>query len=211
MKTWADFYDYIIPVLPGVTTDVVDLHLRNAAIEFCNETGVADYEAEPITLQEGVSQYSVLLPGADYNVARIKSASLDNRVIEPTTPDQLDNNHYGWKDIIGTPLTYFMVDPYTVRVFPIPDKSGELLNLTYTLRPNRDATGIDDYIFERYVEGICHGAIMRLSMMPAKPWTNLEQAQGAGIMFRAAKRDATIEVNKSFTRAKLQVRLRRVM
>lgn len=211
MKKWADFYDYVIPALPGVETDLVTFHVRNAAIEFCEETGIADFQASQVSLVEGQDEYSVMLHGADYTVARIKSAYLDEKYLVPTTPDQLDRSRANWSEHKGSPVMYFMPDPTVLKLYPTPDKSGQVLKLVYTLMPTRDSVGVEDFLFERYVEDIAHGAISRLAMMPAKPWTNLETAANSGLMFRAAKRDAAIEINKGFTRSQLKVSMRRIV
>ena len=211
MKTWADFYDYVLPYLPGITGDMASLHIRNATIEFCDETGVADFEATPIPLVKDQAQYSVVQDGASYNVARIKSAYVGEYPLTATTADVLDESNLNWKSHKGQPVKYLQPSPNTVLVYPIPDEAVGSLQLTYTLRPNRTSMGIEDFIFERYVEAIASGAIYRSASMPNKPWTNDKLALENRIMFRNAINDATVEVNKSFTRAKLQVKFKRIV
>lgn len=38
MKKWADFYDYLLPDVPGCPLAMADLQLRQAAREFCEMT-----------------------------------------------------------------------------------------------------------------------------------------------------------------------------
>jgi hypothetical protein len=209
VKIWSDFFDYVLPWLPGISQDMAAQHIRNAAIEFCDESGIADYDSEPIVLEAGEPRYDMSLAGADYNVARIRAAYIDKNPINPTYLDLLAASGVNWKEHTGTPYLYFQPDPLTIQVYPTPEKDGEELTFTYTLRPNRDSVGVEDFIFERYVEAIAYGAITRAASMPNKPWTNDKLALEHRIMFRNAINDGKVEVNKSFTRARLQVKLKR--
>lgn len=211
MKTWADFYDYILPLVPGATFELVNLHLRNSAIEFLDETGVVDYIADPIVSVAGQSTYGINAAGADYFSARVKSATYDGDIIWPVTSDSLDANVVEWRLREGEPTSYLMPYPTQIRLYPTPDVSGKVLQLELTLRPTRDSAGVEDYVFERYVESIVHGAVARLAAMPNKPWTNVEVALRAGAFFTKDKRDAAIEVSKNFTRTSLKVKLKRIV
>lgn len=209
MKVWYDFFDYVLPWLPGISTDMAALLIRNAAIEFCDETGIADFDYDGFVIEQGKSQYDLTLAGADYSVARIKVAYINNSPIHPTYLDLLVKQGGNWREHTGVPYLYFLPTPEIFQVYPTPDTSGAILTFTYTLRPTRDSIGVADFIFERYVEAIASGAITRAASMPNKPWTNDKLALENRILFRNAINDGKVEVNKSFTRTTLQVNFRR--
>lgn len=198
-------------MVPGASQDITTLAIRNSAIEFCEETGVTDFVDTPKTLVAGQATYAIGDTGIAYSVARIKEAVLDNDPLEATSVDELSNRYIDWAKQTATPKKYVQLDPTQIRLFPIPDKSVGTLYLTYTTKPTRTSTGIDDFIFDRYVEAIADGAIARLASMPNKPWSSPSVAATANVDFCNKKRDAKIEVNKSFTRAKLKVKLKRIV
>lgn len=209
MKLWSDFFDYVAPLLPGADESLMKLHIRNAAIEFCNDTRVATYSL-PVTTVVGQAVYDISLSGADYTPVLINSARVGLRELRPTTKDYLNGTVLGWRNDTGTPRMFLSDDPYSVQFYPAPDEAFEVV-VELAVKPSRESTGIEDYIFDRYVEAIAHGAVARIASIPQKPYTNPQVAQMASMEFSRAKSNSRTEVYKSFTRVGTKVKLKRIM
>ena len=207
MKIWSDFFDYVAPLVPGADPALLELHIRNAAIDFCNDTRAATYSL-PITMSVGQSIYDISLNGADYTPVIINSVRIADRQLEPLNTDYLNSTIHGWRDDTGTPRAYVADDPYGIRLYPTPDEAVDVI-VELAVKPSRDSIGIEDYIYDRYVEVISHGAVQRIASIPQKPYTNPQVAQMAMIEFIKGKAAARTEVYKSFTRNNTQVRLRK--
>lgn len=207
MKVWSDFFDYVAPLVPGADPSLLELHIRNAAIDFCNDTRAATYSL-PITTVVGQSSYDISLNGADYTPVIINSARIQTRELKPVTTDYLNGAVLGWRNDQGTPWAYLSDDPYSVRLYPTPDEATEVV-VELSVMPTRSSAGIEDYVYDRYVEVIAHGAVQRIASIPQKPYTNPQVAQMAMIEFIKGKAAARTEVYKSFTRKSTQVKLRK--
>lgn len=207
MKLWSDFFDYVAPMVPGADDALMTLHIRNAAIEFCRDTMAAKYTF-PLLTSIGQASYDISLAGSDYTPVMVDSIAWDERYLKPATVDFLNGNVLGWRSETGTPRAYISDEPYSTVMYPIPDDVYEL-SVTLSVMPSRDSIGIEDYIFDRYVEVIAHGAIARMAAIPQKPYFNQQVAQMAAMEFSRGKASARTEVYKSFTRVGTKVNLRK--
>jgi hypothetical protein len=210
MKLWKDFFDYVLAELPGVPQDVATLQIRNAAIDFCDQTGVYIYQPDNIDIVNGQAEYDLEPPSNNYDVARVGSAWYENTELMAVSEDMLRKKMYDWTEQSGAPAGFMHTDPSVIRLVPSPDadKTGGLL-VRLVIRPARTGIGIEDWIFNKYVEVIASGAKYRLASMPQKPWSSPDIAKYHGTMYQAGIMAATAEASKSFTRTSLQVNLRR--
>jgi hypothetical protein len=212
MKLWADFFDYVLAELPGVPQDVATLHIRNAAIDFCDQTGVYVYGADPIDIQSGEAEYDLEPPSSNYDVARVGSAWVETNELTPMGEDMLRTKMINWTEQKGYPQGFMHTNPNEMRLVPIPDSNiSGALKVRLVLRPARTGRGVEDWIFNKYVETIASGAKYRLASMPQKPWSSADVASYHGKMYEAGIQAATSDASKSYTRAKLQVYLTRIV
>lgn len=212
MKLWADFYDYVLPDLPGVPQELAALHLRNSAIEFCDSTGIFVYQPDDINAVAGQGDYDLEPPSGNYDVARVLSAWFKSGELKPTSEDMIRKSIADWTNQVGNPSAFMHANPNVVTLIPAPSEShANALRMRLVIRPSRTGRGVEDWIFNKYVEVIASGAKYRLASMPQKPWTSQEVAMYQGRMYQAGVLAATAEASKSFTRVDMQVQLKRTL
>lgn len=210
MKLWSDFYDYVLPEVPGCPQALATIHIRNVTIDFFEATGIYTTDMDALTLTDGTATYD-LFPPAGYDVSRIHSAWYDDTPIFPLSDDQLRIASVRWGSMTGAPQAYLQETQDTVRFVPCPDATAtESVNYRAVLCPTRQALGIDDWVFNRWVVVISDGAKARLMAIPAKPYSNAELAQFYETRYRAGVTEAIAAVNRGLGRAQLQVQFRRV-
>ena len=207
MKPWSAFFDYVAPRVPGATPELMELHIRNAAIEFCSETRAVTYDLQ-ITTVVDQPEYDISLTGTGYAPILPDEVYYGSRELHEDTVDRLSKAVIGWREATGSPIVYICTDPYTIRFYPTPDEVIDI-DVKLAVKPARDATGVADYVFDRYVEVIANGAVASIVSIPQKPYSNPTTAKLAAMEFSRGKASAKTEVYKSFTRAGTRVRLRK--
>lgn len=212
MKPWKDFFDYTLPAVPGVTQELATLHLRNAAIRLCDQAQIHEVYADPIDVAANTAEYQLEAPSTNYDICRVKTAHVQATEILPKDEVWLKENVPDWETVGGAPVYFTHLSPDAIRLVPIPqeDIAGGL-TLRLVVKPSRVALGVEDFIFERYVEVIAAGAIASLAMIPNKPWSSTAVMQMYGATFQAGLRRAQAEARKNYTTVDLQVQLKRII
>lgn len=155
--------------------------------------------------------YPITLPA---NTAFVKgiSAWLNDAPLEPISPDDLDtefNNSTfkwvgtNWRTDVRLPTRWYMQDDATVGLAMPPDTNGALRILA-AIKPTRASATFPQRFFERYIEGIAHGAKARLMMVPTKAYTNLKLGEWHRGQFDACISDAKVYAARGMTRAPLR-------
>jgi hypothetical protein len=174
------FYPYVLPMLPGCPTPVLDQGIRASAIEFCRNTNIIQTMLTPVDVVAGTTDYTVTMPVAGTNLAQVLKVWYDGNVLTPANTDMIDNVA-AWRGNFAdvtvdsdAPQWYFQKVPTVpiITLYPVP-----AVNLTGGLtiraasKPNHTATTLDDILFEDWVEAIAAGAIVRIGAMPDKAYT----------------------------------------
>jgi hypothetical protein len=170
LKLWNDFFDYLLPDAPGCPHVAAIFALRQAAIAFCEQSLVWTYAHPDIPVVVDVDQYEFDPPDGAI-VHAVTYSSFNDTEID-TNVKQDDMHIKDWRKQTGSPK-YVLGSPSFLTLVPKPDVAGTL-KLIVVLKPDTDATGIDDDIFREYREPIVHGALSRLMSSPRKPYTNLQ-------------------------------------
>ncbi len=212
MIRWIDFYDYVMPELPGVHVSLVDLHLRQMAIELCEETQVWIETLDPISVVAGTAAYALSPPATltDAAVGMVKWAWYDGSPLTFSTLEELGQLPVYWPDVeANTPTNYTQQSHDALTVYPKPLVDlADGLQIKAAMIPSLTATGVPDWIGQKYVQEISYGARAALMSMFGKPWSNSEGAAYYRALYEAGKTRATIESNRSFTRANSQIQMR---
>lgn len=75
------------------------------------------------------------------------------------------------------PRAITQVSPDKFIVLPLPDAAKTYtMRMFYALRPARDATGMDETMFNLLEEAILHGALQHLLVLPNVSWSDRELA-----------------------------------
>ena len=210
---WSGFYDYVLPEVAGITNDLVDIYLRRSAIEFCEETSVYSADHDPISLIAGIAEYDLEPPEPQTDIVSVKKAWVGDASISYVSQDTLNQRPTYWPDEEAPRPTAFTQQTQTsVIVFPKPTEAlRNGLKMKVMLRPALDAAGIVDWMATKYIQEITDGAKAMLMAMPNKPWSQPDGAAVYRAQFEAGKTRATIEAQRSFTRASQQVQFKRVL
>ena len=196
------------PLVPGCPNPVIVNAVRNAAIEFCTET-LAWQETQDAFSATSAEFPLTLDAPSGARVVQVVSMTVEGAPVDPVAEDLLDQTVPGWRTQTGSGvLGFYQPDDVTVSTYPLPETA-----LTFRLRvaysPTRAASSMNADIAQRHMESIVAGAAARLMDMPAQPWTNAVQAEVYRMRFGRAIHNLRVAVNKSRTRAELQVRMRR--
>jgi hypothetical protein len=200
LKLWADFYDYLLPDVPGCPFVAANHALRNSAILFCEQSLAWVYEHPDIAVVNDVDEYPYV-PPAGALVHAVTYAEFNDKEIDASVKQE-DMRIWNWRNQTGSPQ-YVLSGPTALTLVPKPDVEGTL-KLIVALKPDNDATGIDDGIFQEYHGAIVHGALARLMLSPRKPYTNAELAAYHMKEFAAKTGSAGARVARNYTRAPLR-------
>lgn len=215
-KTYEDFFDEVLPYLPGCTPALAKVAIRNAVIEFCESTLIIQRDHDPITVVKEIIDYD-FEPPTGYLVAKIMKAWYKNIELSPMAPDMIDasamyNKLYPNAVITKQdPRTIMQKDERTFAIYPFPLENAPLgLTMRVALKPTRSSESIEDVIFEDYAEVIGHGAKYRLMSSPAKPYTSDSGAASSKMFFDRGVNVARQRANRGYVRSDLRVAIPRI-
>lgn len=205
-KTLADFLPDIAPQVKGCPDPVIENAVRNALIDFCEQTRV--YQ-DWCTYTAGTNDEELELdPPKDTVVVDVLEVDYDGDRIDPVIPHDLDRDKPGWKSETGEPTGFYMKQPgRLMRLVPIPEAAvADAIHIWAALKPSKTATAIVDWMFEEYFEDIKHGALARLYGMPNEPWSSATRSKDEQDVFDVAIATRKDQAARNFTRAPLRTR-----
>lgn len=167
--TWASFYPYLQPHLPGCPELTIETYLQEAAAEFCANSHVWRYDIDKDFTSKNTSDYDIDVPTAAV-LEDILVLYINGQPIK-----RVSDRHYDLPSTVenARPMSYSIYQDTQIRMYPTPDGKYEFEGVA-VLKPSLKATGVEDFIYESYGRSIACGAIFRLAMIPGKEWTNPE-------------------------------------
>jgi len=172
-KVWADFYDNVLPDVPGVGLAFADHVIKETVIEFCNRTLI--WEEDLATVVTTATSLFTLTPPTDTLIIRPQRVVLDGDNLTPMLPAELDRMYTDWRTNPsgGNALYYFMESPKVMRIIRDP-AAGLDLDIRACLKPTETAAGFsNDDIYDEYREEISAGAVGKMLMTPNRPFTDM--------------------------------------
>lgn len=202
MGLFSDLLPEVLPDVPDCLNIVMEKAIRDAAIKFCEETHIWEVDLPTISLLADTAEYA-LAPPTNQQIIKLTQVIMNGRMIEPTSIVNLDSRSTTWRALIGTqPTNWLMVNPVTLRAYPIPSVDGAI-TAKAIVKPSRTATGIDDFISNDYYLAIAAGAKALLCAMPHKAWTALELVSYYQSIFNEGVNRAKLYKNSGFASADL--------
>lgn len=205
---YTGFLRSVLPFCNGVPQAVAIDAIRNAAIEFCEETMWLQYTPAAVNGVAGTASYTFAYP-SDTIVSRIIDAWYDTYPLAPVSEETLAAT-YGldWRTMTGAPIYYLVTDdPTKIVLVPTPSVSGTAdLKCLAALRPSRDSLTIDGNLYEWWLEVIAHGAKAALMATPQQAYTNMTAAGVSAQKFRDGIFKAKADRNRGGHRATLVMR-----
>lgn len=158
-----------------------------------------------------VNLYPLTLPiGAC--IAKGLNAWLNDAPLDPISPDDLDtefnNTSFGWVGVnwrtdVNLPSRWYVANDTSVVLELAPSATGNL-RINVALKPTRASTSFPEWIYERYIETIAHGAKARLMMSPKKPYSNAQLGAYHMTEFNGLIGEARVRTARGTTRAPLR-------
>lgn len=177
MKAWQLCLRDVLPEVPGCAEPMAEHALLRAAQEFMQKTRAWKVWLDPV-ITDGLNLTYDLNLELRSELVRIEAATLGGQVITIAREQDVPAN---WQDGSAcVPTCIFTTDSKTINLLPLKT-AGMSLAIQATLKPSNTATGLDDAIFDRYVEVIATGAKARLMSQPDKAYSS----PGAAAMHRS--------------------------
>lgn len=210
MSTLADFYDLLLPELPGCTTALLDFHLRETARQFCSQTGAWRVPFTAVDLVANQAAYT-LVPGvANSEVVKLTKLTVNSELL--------------WADSDREQKGRDAVEPKYVRYEPPFTLSLDLVQITLmvdevptaavvgglqvegALKPTATAAALPDFLRSQYSEAMRYGTLFRLKVMAKKPWTDRDLASAYLLEWNKALNFAAYQVQVGQARERLRVK-----
>ena len=201
MKLWTEFYDTLLPEVPGCNPAMADIALRHAAREFCERTRAWDeWRGPQLTVATSI-QYDFDI-GKSEEVVKLLGATLAGCDLEVLSVNDLPNN---WQTYPGCTRGILTQDRRTFYVIP-QREAGIEIRTRVALKPSNKGTGVSDELFAHYLDDICVGARARLHMSMKKPYSDAGMAGVCRSDFEQRMAKVARAVEKSFSRVPRRVK-----
>lgn len=209
-------YEVFLPeVLPYVhdAPEVVAVQaIRNACIEFCEETHYLQENLDPITGLINIGLYDLDANDSNYKVVEIMQAYYGDQLLIPKSQEQLNQIYRtsNWENLSGNPYYYFRTRASEIRLVtkPIVTEANKL-NVKAAIAPKRASTTVDDELFERFLEYISYGARARLYNTPNQPYYDPKTSMEYTKRFYDAIGEVRTRVYKGLTRTSVNIEFQR--
>jgi len=192
MQSLDSIVQFVIPEIPGGTTDEVKAKLREALRRFCMETESWTQKIELDTVADQ-AQYDVL-PEGDAKIKRVVSVKL--KANDDDAFDQiiaLDGFQYD-VDTTGYGITF-------ITGYETPDTRTDGMEVKIALLPTITCESVDTDLLDRYAEAIYSLAKHLLMRMPGKIFYNPDMAT---FYFDEYRRFAGTATREKYTENKQQ-------
>jgi len=202
---YSELLDEVLPNLAADPSDpVTENAIKRAVIEFCAASWVWKHLPDAIDVTAGEATIDLEpLPGTD--IAAVMSASLEGIPLDAKSTDWLDAELRNWRSERDRPKYFTQVDTEQLILARVPDATITAgLTLTLALQPSHNATGFPKWIFNQHVYALADGAMAKLMLMPAKPWTDVVNGQDRRSRFEAAIANARAAAVAGLGRAALR-------
>lgn len=169
-KTWDAFFPLINPHLSGCPDATLRQYLASTAADFFARTHLWREQIDALYVAPSVIDYDL---SADTGLVE----NVISVVYGETALERTDLRLVGAEKLsqTGEPREYWVQADNTIRIFPTPEERTTL-KVFAVLKPNRNGTGVEDWIYETFADTLVSGAIAQLAMIPNKEWTDLAQA-----------------------------------
>lgn len=190
---FSAFYDYLLPELPGCTTALLDLRLRDVARDYCTHAHAWVAPLMDLYVDPAATSYPLVMQQPHTDLSRLLKMTVGTgsddpcstlywQAIEaPTVPrNSFTTTH-------RTPYPRFRIDqpPFVLSsdanslTFTQPI-DGPVVTFTAAIKPTITATTLPDFLLLDQLDAIRCGVFARLKRMSGKPWSDAASAAESG-------------------------------
>lgn len=206
------FLPEVMPYVQDVPEVVAVQAIRNACIQFCEETHYLQESLDPIAGQLDVGEYDLEANDSNYKVVEIMQAYYGDQLLIPKAQEELNQIYRtsNWEDLKGNPYYYFRPRASVIRLVTKPILTEQnKLKVKAAVAPKRASTTVDEEMFERFLEYIAHGARARLYNTPNQPYYDPKTAMEYTKRFNDEMAEVRTRVYKGLTRASARIEFQR--
>lgn len=180
------FLQEVLPFVRDCPQVVAVNAIRNACIEFCDQTHWLTYEPDAQSILPNTTVYEV----------EYETGVIPVRLV--------------WAKVEGCEVrATFNPQDITVEIAgSYPNRVTNALTMKLAVRPIPSSTAVDKSLHDRWHEAVAHGALYRLYNLPGQPFTDPERGLLNRTLFRSDMADAKIEVQRDGTIGPKHVRMR---
>lgn len=213
------FWRYQVPLfnlLPGVSEYAYNKPV-NTDVHVMFEAVVNQRPLERLTMEKAIElypQWADLYSGQDPSVAwSLTPPSGGFNIPEYNQAEFNDQNTYSVPPAIvadgSTPQSITQVTPDKYIILPLPDDQATYrCRMFLALKPKKNATGMDEVMFDELEEVILHGALQHLLVLPGTHWSDRELAayHAKQFVFQCSERRARANLGnvRGMMRARMQ-------
>ena len=203
------FLSRLMPSVNGCPEPLARQSVLDAAIEFCEETGVVRVTTDPTYLQAGTASYTVDLPTYQ-KVVTVQRAWYGPRELI-AVPDSQVANVAAYvaeapTDAAQEPVYFVESVPGEVTLYPTPG-AGATAPVVFraSTKPMRSATLVENVLYEDWIDPIVAGAMARLHAIPDTPFFNPTASGYQASLFRLGINRARSEAIRGRVRTSVSV------
>lgn len=205
-----DFYDLLMPELPGCTTPMLDLQLRETARAFCQQTSAWKLPFDAVNLVADQATYDLEPSEPEAEVVRVIKLTLGSELIwEDTDREQKSADASEPKYVRNEPP--FTLSPDLLEITLMADEvptaavTGGMV-IVGAMKPTARATRLPDFLKGQYSDAMRFGTLARLMVMAKKPWTDRALAAAYMGMWHQQLNFAAYQAQVGNTRERLRVK-----
>ena len=163
---WSDFYSWVLPSVPGCPNPTLDLHIRQAAIDFCRRTLCWVRTLDPVEANGMDIRCDLDLPSQTQAVKLMAVAvnGLEYLLVDTQRGLQLVRQGSG-ADFS------FTQDKLTLDVHPLRQR-GDSIEVDMALAPSFNAGSVETDVASPHTQEIAQGALATLQMMAGVAWSD---------------------------------------
>lgn len=168
---WETYLPEVLLDVPACPDSVAENSIKQAAIEFCNQSRVWREQLSDLSTVQGQATYPLtgLIPTDSQMIALHKVIHTDNtRPLGTINKILLDR--YKLSAVQQRPWYFNNDEPNILHLYPDPDIGPYTIELFAILKPTRASTSGPDFLYNDWLECIAHGAKARLKAMSKRPW-----------------------------------------
>ena len=184
---WSDFYSWVLPSVPGCPNPTLDLHIRQAAIEFCRRTLCWVRTLDPVEANGMDIRFDLDLPSQTQAVKLMAVAVNGMQYLLVDTQRGLQLVRQG-----GGADFSFTQDKLTLDVHPLRQR-GDSIEVDMALAPSFNASSIETDVASPHTQEIAQGALATLQMMAGVAWSDPGLAAANKALFN--QRVATVTMH----------------
>lgn len=210
--SYEKFLVEVMPYVRDVPEVVAVQAIRNACIQFCEETMYLQQNLDPQPLVQNVSSYDLDPDDNSYRVVNIVEAWNGDQFLIPKSIEELTRIYRvtNWETLKGNPYYYYRPTEGEMRLVPTPSVSNQSqLRVKATIAPTRSSTTVNSELYERFLEYIAFGARGRLYDTPNQPYYDPKSAQIYLKRFNDAIAEVRARVNRGNVRASNRIEFQR--